>query len=192
MPSKSPRVTALLAAGDCTDQQFDPVHFVTATETIIRRLGFGAVLIFLPAMMIARLTEITTRSMNIPGSLFNAMEAEFFLLFAFLIAGSAAVNDAHVRVDIFRDRFGPRARAWIELLGTIVFVIPFAFVVIWYGSVLVESAWSANESAAIALGAPVRWIIILATPLGIGLLALAIICRTIRHVGFLLGRTSAP
>ena len=36
-------------------------------------------------MMIARLTEITTRSMNIPGSLFNAMEAEFFLLFAFLI-----------------------------------------------------------------------------------------------------------
>lgn len=168
------------------------MRFVTATEKLIRRLGFGAALILLPAMMIARLTEITTRSMNIPGSLFNAMEAEFFLLFAFLIAGAAAVNDAHVRVDIFRDRFGPRGRAWIELLGTVVFVVPFAIVVIWYGAVLVESAWSDGERAAFALGAPVRWIVVLATPLGIGLLGLAILCRTIRHVWFLLGRAPAP
>ena len=165
---------------------------ITAIETWIRRLGFGAALILLPAMMAARVTEISTRSMNIPGSLFNAMEAEFFLLFAFLIAGAAAVDDAHVRVDILRSRFGSRGRAWIEITGTVFFVLPFTAVVIWYGAVLVESAWSDNERAAIALGAPVRWVIVLATPLGIGLLALAILCRTARHVAFLRGRGPAP
>lgn len=168
------------------------MKLISAIETLIRRLGFLAALILLPAMMLSRLTEITTRYLHTPGSVFNAMESEFFLLFAFLIAGSAAVSDAHVRVDIFRDRFGPRVRAWIEILGTVFFVLPFTAAVIWYGSVLVGSAWQADERAAIALGAPVRWIIVLATPLGIGLLALAIVCRTARHIAFLTGRGRAP
>lgn len=165
---------------------------ITAIERLIRRVGFIAALIFLPAMMLSRLTEIVTRPLNLPGSLFNAMEAEFFLFFAFLIAGSAAVSDAHVRVDIFRERFGPRLRAWIEILGTLVFVLPFSLAVIWYGADLVAIAWQNGERAAFALGAPARWIIILATPVGIGLLALAILCRTARHVAFLTGRGPAP
>ena len=168
------------------------MHQIETVETLIRRIGFVAALVLLPAMMLSRLTEITTRSMNIPGSLFNAMEAEFFLLFAFLIAGSAAVSDAHVRVDIFRGRFGPRVRAWIEIIGTLVFVLPFAAAVIWYGSILVASAWDNGERAAIAMGGALRWVIVLATPLGIGLLTAAVLCRTARHIAFLHGHAPAP
>ncbi len=169
-----------------------PRGWLDRIETWIKRIGLAAALILLPAMMIARLTEISTRSLNLPGSLFNAMEAEFFLLFAFLIVGSAAVTDAHVRVDILRDRFGARGRAWVEILGTVFFVVPFTVVVIWYGAVLVESAWSDNERAAFAFGAPVRWIVVLATPVGIALLGLAIGCRVTRHIAFLRGRAPAP
>lgn len=165
---------------------------IDRTERLIRRVGLIAALIFLPALMISRLTEIVTRPLNLPGSLFNAMEAEFFLFFAFLIAGAAAVSDAHVRVDIFRDRYGLRLRAWIEILGTLVFVLPFTAAVIWYGLDLVGIAFANNERAAFALGAPVRWMIVLATPVGIGLLALAILCRTVRHVAFLTGRAPEP
>lgn len=168
------------------------MKLISAIETAIRRVGFLAALILLPAMMLSRLTEITTRSLHLPGSVFNTMEGEFFLLFAFLVAGSAAVTDTHVRVDIFSQRFGPRLRAWIEILGTVFFVLPFTAAVIWYGSVLVGSTWDSGERAAIAMGAPVRWIIVLATPLGIGLLALAILCRTARHIAFLTGRGPAP
>ena len=168
------------------------MRLIETIERQIRLVGFTAALILLPAMMIARLTEITTRSLNIPGSLFNAMEAEFFLLFAFLIAGSAAVADAHVRVDIFRDRFGPRVRAWVDILGLIFFVLPFTAAVMWYGIVLVESAWEDGERAAIAMWAPVRWIIVLATPFGMWMLALAVACRAARHIVFLAGRGPAP
>jgi len=165
---------------------------ITATERLIRRVGFVAALVLLPAMMLSRLTEIVTRPLHLPASQFNAMEAEFFVIFAFLIAGSAAVSDAHVRVDIFRERFGPRLRAWIEILGTLLFVLPFSAAVIWYGLDLVGIAFDKGEAAAFALGAPARWIIILATPVGIGLLALAILCRTARHVAFLTGRGPTP
>ena len=165
---------------------------IDVIERQIRRVGFVTALILLPAMMIARLTEITTRSMNIPGSLFNAMEAEFFLLFAFLIAGAAAVSDGHVRVDIFRDRFGPRVRAWIDILGTVVFVIPFTAAVMWYGLLLTGAALEDGERAAMAMGAPLRWLVVFATPFGIWLLALAVICRAVRQVAFLVGRGPEP
>ena len=165
---------------------------IGAIERTIRRVGFVAALVLVPAMMAARLTEITTRSMNIPGSLFNAMEAEFFLLFAFLTAGAAAVSDAHVRVDIFRDRFGPRLRAWIDILGTVFFVIPFAAAVMWYGMLLTGAALEDGERAAIAMGAPMRWVIVLATPFGIWMLALAVVCRTVRQVAYLVGRGPVP
>lgn len=165
---------------------------IAAIERQIRRVGFIAALILLPAMMLARLTEIVTRPMNIPGSLFNAMEAEFFLLFAFLIAGAAAVSDGHVRVDIFRDRFGPRLRAWIDILGTVIFVLPFTAAVMWYGILLTGSALESGERAALAMGAPLRWVIVFATPFGIWLLALAILCRTARQIAFLIGRGPEP
>ncbi len=168
------------------------MELIGRTEWLIRRIGLIAALIFLPTMMISRLTEIVTRPFNIPGSLFNGMEAEFFLLFAFLIVGAAAVSDAHVRVDIFRERYGPRLRAWIEIAGTLFFVLPFAIAVIWYGAGLVGIAWENGEPAAFALGGPFRWVVVLATPVGITLLALAIVCRTVRHIRFLAGRAPEP
>jgi len=169
-----------------------PMRTITTIERLIRRAGFGAALILLPLLMLGRLVEIVSRKLNMPGSLFNAMESELFLLFAFLIIGAAAVNGAHVRVDILRERFGPRARAWIELIGTVLFVLPFTCIVIWYGATMVGTTFAAAERSAIALGAPTRWIIVAATPVGIGLFALAVACRTARQILYLTGRTGTP
>lgn len=163
------------------------LSIVGGIETFIRRVGLFAALVILPCLMFSRLFEIITRHLNTPGSLYNAMESEFFLLFAFLIVGAAAVSDAHVRVDIFYQRIGERGKAWVDIVGTFLFVLPFASIVAWYGFGMVESAWNAGERSAITLGAPTRWIIISAMPVGISLLALAVLCRTVKQISKLLG-----
>lgn len=178
---KAPAPAAKRAAATKQKEPF-PLNVISATERSIKWFGLGAALILLPLLILVRIIEITSRSLNIPGSLFNAMESELFLLFAFLIIGYAYVADAHVRVDILRDRLSERLKARIEIFGTIIFVLPFASIVLWYGATMVDLAYHAGERSAVALGEPYRWVLVAATPVGIGLFALAALCRTARHV----------
>ena len=161
-------------------------------EAALRRVGLTAALVLIPGLMLARLTEIITRHLNTPGSLYNAMESELFLLIAFLTIAAAYAGDHHVRVDIFRDRMGPRLRAWVEIFGTVFFILPFACIVLWYGGILTGIVWSDGERSAIALGAPVRFLIIGAMPLGVSMFLIIALSRMTRTILFLRGQASDP
>jgi TRAP-type mannitol/chloroaromatic compound transport system permease small subunit len=52
----------------------------------------------------------------------------------FLLAGGYTLQmDAHVRIDIFYGRFSPRARAWVNLLGVLLFLLPSCYLIASYG-----------------------------------------------------------
>lgn len=166
---------------------------LTTIETFIRRFGLACALLLVPSLIFVRLFEIYTRTaLSKPASLYTAMERELFILFVFLSLAAAYLNDAHVRVDILRDRLSTRAKAVIEVLGGLFFVLPFAAIILWAGGIMGISAFEHNEKAAIALGAPVRWIIIAALPVGVGLLALAVFSKVMRCTLYLIGKGPDP
>lgn len=45
----------------------------------------------------------------------------------------ALKSDTHVRVDLLFERFSPRTQAKIDLVGTLVFLIPSCLIIIWAG-----------------------------------------------------------
>lgn len=45
----------------------------------------------------------------------------------------ALQSNAHVRVDLFYDHFTPKTKALIDLVGTVVFLIPTCLIIIWSG-----------------------------------------------------------
>jgi|GEM_PF-2489745 len=162
-------------------------RLLLGTERFIGRLGTFTAVILLPALIGTRIIEIVLRGiLNKPGSLFNAMEGELFIMFIFLAIAAAYVDHAHVRVDLFRSRFSPRVKAMVEIAGTVLFVLPFCLIVLWFAIPIVFDTYGHGEKAAIALGAPARWVIIATVPLGIGLFLIAALSRSIRYVGFLL------
>lgn len=161
-------------------------------ESLLRRIGMGMAMFLIPALMLARLTEILTRHLNTPGSLYNAMESELFMLFAFLTLAAAYAGDHHVRVDIFRARMRPRARAWLEIAGTVILILPFALIVLWYGSILTGIVLEDGERSAIALGAPVRFLIVGSLPVGIAMFTAVALSRMTRCILFLRGTAADP
>ncbi len=164
---------------DLSRSRFD--QQLRRTEIVIQRLSLVSAILLLPALIFIRVFEIYTRvNLNKPGSLFNNIESELFLVFIFLSIGAAYLNDAHVRVDILSARFSARVKAIAELLGAVFFVLPLTVIVLWFGFDMVWSAHADGETAAIALGAPVRWVILTAIPIGICLLALGVLVRTVR------------
>src|SRR5437763_9844566 len=61
----------------------------------------------------------------------------------FLLAAAWTLKEgAHVRVDVFYASASPRAKAWIDLLGAMLLLLPFALAVIWFSLPYAERSWS--------------------------------------------------
>lgn len=98
-------------------------------------------------------------------------------------------SDSHVRVDFLRDRMPPRIRAWVDLYGLILLVLPFVLLVGLSSLPFVAEAWRAGEVSASAGGLPGRWLIKAALPSAMGLLGLAAVARIVRVGALLFGDT---
>lgn len=88
-------------------------------------------------------------------------------LFA-LVLGYGFTHNRHVRVDMVRMHLKTIPQAWIEFLGTTLFMIPYTLVVIYFCYMFAWDAFISNEISASLVGLSHRWII--KTVLGVGLI----------------------
>lgn len=67
-------------------------------------------------------------------------------------AGYTFLHNGHVRVDIVYARLSPRAKAWVDLFGTLVFLLPWLGILVWFGWPFISLSWRLLESSAQAGG----------------------------------------
>ena len=106
----------------------------------------------------------------------------FLMCFAF-----AYVRDAHVRIELVRERLGPRTRVWIELIGCAVFMVPYCYVIVNYGAEFAQRSFSIMERSSAQTGLEYRFVIKSFLPLGFTLLALAGASVVLKCVVYLFG-----
>ena len=63
------------------------------------------------------------------------------------LAGYALRHDGHVRVDIFYSGAGPRARAWVDLAGSLVLLLPMAIAIFCLAWPYVGRSWAVLEGS---------------------------------------------
>lgn len=69
-------------------------------------------------------------------------------------AGYTLLHDGHVRIDIIYRAASARTKAWINLLGSVVFLLPTLAVVWWAAYPYVMLSWSRLETSREAGGMP--------------------------------------
>ena len=67
--------------------------------------------------------------------------------------------DGHVRVDVLYERLSTKKRALIDIVGTVLFLWPFCFLVAGYGIGFAYEAYDINETSGDPGGLPFRWLI---------------------------------
>jgi len=83
------------------------------------------------------------------------MHAMLFML----AAAYTLQRDGHVRVDIFYQGFSRRGRAWVDLLGTLVLLIPVCLFILASSWGYVTESWAVHEGSREAGGLPyVYWL----------------------------------
>lgn len=123
------------------------------------------------------------------------LELQTLLYNVIFLLGAAYVLriDGHVRVDIVYSRLPARARAWIDILGTLFFLLPFAAMGIFFSHGYVASSWGQLETSPNPGGLaryPIKTLIVVT----FALLCVQGLSQVIKHAAFLGGvpRSGSP
>ncbi len=73
--------------------------------------------------------------------------------------GYAYIRNSHVRIDVFTATMPARKQAWLELIGCLIFALPYVLVALPYAYGFFLTSFWQNESSTAPNGLPYRWLI---------------------------------
>lgn len=74
-------------------------------------------------------------------------------------AGYTFLHRGHVNVDVLYGRLDARGRAWIDILGTLLFLFPWLAVIATTSAPFVLASWSVREASGTANGMPAMYLL---------------------------------
>lgn len=159
-------------------------RYLEGVSNLVGRIGVWLIL----ALMIVIVTDVTLRRWFIIGST-KLQELEWHLHGALFLMclGWAYTKNAHVRIELLSERWNSRKAAIVELLGCLLFLLPYVSAILIFGWDYTAYSIEYNEASASATGLPYRWIIKSMIVFGFGVLGIAGISRAIDSVIYLFG-----
>ena len=104
--------------------------------------------------------------------------------------GFTMLREGFVRVDLYYKHWGVRTRAWVDLLGTLLFLGSFLWLLAYYGWSFVAASYAMQEHSQYEEGLPGTWLLkgsLLAFVLLLSIQGLAVLLRSLSIL-----RTAAP
>jgi TRAP-type mannitol/chloroaromatic compound transport system permease small subunit len=105
----------------------------------------------------------------------------------FLLAAAWTLKEGgHVRVDVFYASASPRVKAWVDLLGALLLLLPFCIAVIWFSWPYVARSWAILERSRETSGLPLVFLLKTLIPLFAAMLALQGLSQAIKSLAMLM------
>lgn len=121
------------------------------------------------------------------------LEIQWYLFSAvfLLCAGYTLLHNDHIRIDVLSGRLSKRAQAWIDVFGTIFFLLPMALIIMVLSWPVFTESFMRHEISGDA-GGLLRWPVKVLIPVGFFLLALQGVSELIKKIAFLSGLIPDP
>jgi len=121
------------------------------------------------------------------------LELQWIMFGAIFLLGASYtfMKNGHVRVDVLYGKYPPRVKVWVDLLGTLSFLIPSAVVILLTSLPWVANSISTREMSPDAGGLP-YWPIKLLIPVAFALLILQAVSEVIKRIAMLTGHLAIP
>jgi len=177
---------------DQPDAQRQPPAFVRWVDALTERIGSAVSWLVLAMVLVGAYNAVARyvgRGIGVNLSSNAYLEAQWYLFsLVFLLGGAYALrHDAHVRVDILYSNLSRRGRAWIDLGGVVLFLIPFCVLMLWVSWPAVANSWRVLEMSPDPGGLP-RYPIKTAIPVAFALLLAQGFSMGIRAAAVLAGQ----
>ena len=133
--------------------------YIKWTDNINDRLGSATSWLVLVLIIVITYDVIVRYLFKSSSVAMQELEWHLFAIIFLLSAGYTLKIDEHVRVDVFYSRFSAKKQAWINLLGSLFFLIPFCVILIVSSENFVLISFEVGETSPDAGGLPARYIL---------------------------------
>lgn len=97
-------------------------------------------------------------------------------------------RDEHVRVDVFYRNAAPRNKAIINIIGTVLFLLPFSAIILWFSWRYAMNSWQVREASSNAGGLPYVYLLKTLIPVFAATLIMQAVAELCRNILILSGK----
>jgi len=163
-------------------------HAIDWLNERVGRLVYWLVLI----MVLISAGNATSRyALNIASNAWLELQWYLFAAVFLLCSGYTFLHSEHIRIDVLNARLSRRTQIWIDIFGTVVFMLPMCGYILWLSWPVFVNAWTSGETSMNA-GGLIRWPVRFLVPAGFFLLTLQGISELIKRVAYLNGLIADP
>lgn len=160
-------------------------------DALNERVGKAVYWLVLVAVLLSAGNAIIRKVFNMSSNAF--LEAQWYLFAAvfLLCSGFTLLRNEHVRIDVLAGRLSPKGQAWIDVFGTVFFLLPMATLFIYLSWPIFIRTYTHGEISTNAGGLMI-WPARLLVPIGFTLLTAQGISELIKRIAFLSGKGPDP
>jgi TRAP-type mannitol/chloroaromatic compound transport system permease small subunit len=158
-------------------------------DRLNEKIGWVCNLLVLLACLVSAANAMVRYAFDYSSNSFLEMQWYMFAVLVMFGASYTLRRNEHVRVEIFYLLLSERGQLWLDLLGTIVFLIPACLLIGYLSWPLAHEAYLTNEMSSNA-GGLIRWPIKFVLPFGFALLALQGVSEVIKRIAALRGEVT--
>jgi len=160
-------------------------------DRISERIGHTIYWLVLAAVLISCINAVVRKAFNWSSN--SLLEIQWYLFSAIFLfcAGYTLLKNQHVRIDVISGRLSKRTQAWIDIFGTLFFLLPMAILIMYLSWPVFVQAYERHEVSTNA-GGLIIWPARLMVPIGFLLLAAQGISELVKRVAFLQGLIPDP
>jgi TRAP-type mannitol/chloroaromatic compound transport system permease small subunit len=160
-------------------------------DSTTERIGRTIYWLVLAAVLISAANAVVRKTLNVSSNAFLEIQWYLFSAIFLFCAGYTLLRNEHVRIDVISHRVSKRAQTWIDIIGTLFFLFPMAFLIMWLAWPVFVEAWQRNEISTNA-GGLIIWPARLMVPVGFLLLIVQGASELIKRIAFLRGLIPDP
>ena len=160
-------------------------------DAINTRVGRSVIWLTLLVVVVSAANAVVRKVFNTSSNAWLELQWYLFGAMFLLTAGYTLLQNGHVRVDILSSKLSRRAQIWIEIIGSLFFLLPAAIIIMWLSWPMFMDSYLTNELSS-NTGGLIRWPVKLLIPVGFLLLVLAGVSHLIKCVAFLCGKGPDP
>jgi len=160
-------------------------------DALNERVGHLSYWLILVAVLVSAGNATMRYAFNMSSNAWLEIQWYLFSAVFLFCAGYALLHNQHVRIDVISGRMSRRARAWIDVFGTLFFLLPMSIAIMWMSWPVFVQAYELQEMSGSA-GGLIVWPARLMVPLGFLLLSLQGISELIKRAAFLRGLIPDP
>ena len=157
-----------------------------AIDALNRWVGRATVWCILASVLIGTGNALMRKAFRLSSNVSSEMQWYLFAAAFLLTMGYVLMVDEHVRVDVLARRLSPRARARLDALALLLFVLPLCVLMVALGGAYFWRAFASGEGSYMADGLLI-WPVRLFIPLGFALLGLQAISEAVKRWAYLRG-----